>query len=259
MMERTSSSRVARCVAAALWPDVQSQRKLCRGAFAFSCAGHGGIVALLDELSLADREVQAARECGLVALVARVDDGRSCRTYCTAAGYDEGQLQAQARAYPHAVELREVWIGEEDCDWATLALVSEAVRDGMLRSGYATAEITRDYAYQTVQSWNERFLAALYPGEYEPLPDGQIAREARRQSILETGGLLLRAAWGDWEAGVPPGKVRVLFEGSDGAKRYYVMAKSTYDARQAFPFPQDVTPEEFAAVGAVTREKSSVA
>ncbi|HTB50081.1 MAG TPA: hypothetical protein VK701_03820 [Solirubrobacteraceae bacterium] len=250
MTGRSGASRIARAVAAALWPDVQSQRKLCRGAFAFSCAGHGGIVALLDEMSLAEGAVRAARECGLIALAARVDHGRSCRTYCTAAGYDRRELDRLAQSYPDAVELREVWIGEEDCDWATLALVSAAVREGMSRSGYATSEVTQEAAYQTVQSWNEQFLAALYP-DYEPLPDGQIAAAARRRSILDGGGLFARAAWGDWADGVPKGRVRVLFEGKDGVKRYYLMNNETYDARDAFPFPLEATLEEFSAVGEV--------
>jgi hypothetical protein len=157
------------------------------------------------------------------------------------------------------VEIREVWIGEEDCDWATLALVSDAIREGMSRSGYRATEITLEDAYQTVQSSNECFLAALYPGEYEPLPGGQIASAARRRSILEGGGLLLRAAWGDWADGVPSGRVRVLFEGKDGIERYYLMRERVYDARHAFPFPQEVTPEEFAAVGALTKETPTLA
>jgi hypothetical protein len=252
-IKQASSSTIARSVAAAMWPDVQSQKKLCRGAFAFSCAGHGGIVALVAELDLPADVVQAARDCGLIALVADVQ-GRRSRRYCTAAGYRESDLRKMAEDYPGQVRLLEVWIGEEDCGYATLALVSDAVREGFHRSGWTSCELTHEDVYRTVQSWNERFLQALYPGAYEPLPDGQIALASFRNAVLENGGVLLSSA-----IGTDDEQVRVTFRGKDGAERRYIMSNETYRARSDFPFPMDVTPEQFAQIGDICEVTTNVA
>jgi hypothetical protein len=151
---KTSSSTIARSVASAMWPDVQQQRKVAPGAYWFSCAGHGGVIGIVDELGLSDEIIQVARDCGLIALVADVNHGNRHRRYCTAAGYNEAELRNLAREYPTRVTLHEVWIGEEDCDWATLAYVN----DGVL----ADTSATRQEARECCERWsNADFVAAV--------------------------------------------------------------------------------------------------
>lgn len=46
---------------------------------------------------------------------------------------------------------------------------------------------------------------------------------------LSAGDSIVRAAWGDWHALVPPTMVGVLFKDLDGVERYRLVPKAEYD------------------------------
>ena len=150
---KTPAATIARSVAAAMWPTVQRQRKLTRGAFEFSCAGHGGIVALVDQLDITPEILEAARQTGRIALVGRFNLGRRTQTTCTAAGYNRASVETNAERYPAHSELREVLIAEDDCEWATLALVSPAIR--------AAFNVTEADAREVADRYFPDFVAAI--------------------------------------------------------------------------------------------------
>lgn len=56
--------------------------------------------------------------------------------------------------------------------------------------------------------------ATLHAGCAEGAARAQ-ATEDTRAAVLAGGGLLVKAAWGDWHPTVPAGEVGVLFEGRD--------------------------------------------
>jgi hypothetical protein len=254
-MRKTAPSALAR--AAVPWEDIQSQRKLAPGVFWFDCAGHGGAIAVIGVADLPTRAVDAARELGMLATVAIVSGPRR-RTYSTTRGYSSDQLRTLAASHPDQVELADVWIGEEDCDWSTLALASEPMRKGMVETGGYGAEMTperlRQAAFECAQRWNERFLAAFCPG-YEPLADGPIAREDQRARLLEDGGPLRTWAEGPRDSNkIGDGEVLVGFRDQAGNETVYRMARDTY---RAIPLDDHTTPESYAAHGEIARVNRS--
>ena len=146
-------SRIARRMAGELWPDVQPQRKLAPGVFDFSCAGHGGIVAVLDAAELPAELVGLARKHGKMEFV----------------GYYGGRLITSERYTRETFERlqesgRQVWkcwVGEEDCDWALIALASEAVCVALAEKwrGRDGAAGVRDYAVDNARRWNPDYIA----------------------------------------------------------------------------------------------------
>jgi hypothetical protein len=62
-------SRIARAVAAGLWPDVQQQTQIATGIYTFDCARHGGVVAVIGVADLPDHAVDVARRLGKIELV----------------------------------------------------------------------------------------------------------------------------------------------------------------------------------------------
>ena len=80
MFAEIAPSRIARYVAAKEWPEVQSQRKVARGVYRFSCAGHGGLVAVLPEAEAVIEHPLALRAfhaAGMVVEVGVIERGRS--------------------------------------------------------------------------------------------------------------------------------------------------------------------------------------
>jgi hypothetical protein len=173
-------SAIARKVAATEWPDVQDQSKLTTGIFNFSCAGHGGVVAVIGVAKLDERYVHAARETGFIDRVAitpnrfQIDDqgSRTVKTWSITAletHFKEGQLEKWALGLNGYMQ--EVWIGEEDCAWATIALASEAMRIGLSKrmtdpDDWMKKYGTEDYARATCKQWHPEYLDAL--GETMP-------------------------------------------------------------------------------------------
>jgi hypothetical protein len=156
----TPASQLARSVASQQWPDVQSQKKVASGTFGFSCAGHGGLVGVVDSLpaDVSEADIQAARDAGLIATVLIVHNRRK-RIYSSAAGYSAGALAAYKGQ--EGYEVREVWIGEEDCDWATLVLASDTIASGAAGKYLSgTSETVQAVAAETAERWCSKFLAA---------------------------------------------------------------------------------------------------
>jgi hypothetical protein len=242
-MRKIPPNELARTLAGALWPDVQGQERIAPGVYWFSCAGHGGAIAHLPTAGLPDEAVCVAREFGLIELVATVDNGRASRRYTTVT-YTSASLRDLAKRAPGAVALHEFWVGEEDCDWATLAISSDAICEGLARGRWKkdTAASARAYAFENAQRWNEPFLARVTPG-YVPLPDGQIARAQQRTRILEGGGHIRAST----QAGDEAGTVHVTFKGAAG-EITYAMSRTTYEA---VDLDRVATPATYAEHGAI--------
>ena len=202
------ASRIARRVAGALWPDVQQQRKVAPGTFGFSCAGHGGLVAVVGQAPFTDEQVQRFRDHGRVELAA-FGNGRSFTTVT--------HLEAGIRVWAAqpGVELYEVIVGEEDCDWALLAYESDEIREGLSAGGYFSAPITSAEVLETVEHWNPRWLGI------EPT-----AAEAGE------GEAFLRSAWGSWHERVPEGKTGVKVEYPDGRTAYGLVPHAAYEGTE---------------------------
>jgi hypothetical protein len=59
------------------------------------------------------------------------------------------------------VTLHECWIGEEDCDWATIAYVAPEVVAGGQRAGYFSQSADTEYVRGCLERWNPDFLARV--------------------------------------------------------------------------------------------------
>lgn len=152
--QRTAPSRVARAMAAATWPDVQHQTKLGPGVFDFSCAGHGGIVAVLNAANFPPEVVEVAREHGKTELIVYGFGG-----FSTTERYTRESLAEWADA--HGFPQWEVWIGEEDCDWALLVVADPTLAGPMARGWRKTPAEVAQYARENAERWNPDVLAAL--------------------------------------------------------------------------------------------------
>jgi hypothetical protein len=155
-MSKIAPSRVARTMAAQLWPDVQSQYRCAPGIYGFSCAGHGGLVAVVGAADLPADAVQAARDCNKIELVAVRHLGGNRYQTMTTAKYTAASLRAYC-AHGRA-KLYELWIGEEDCDWATIAYVAPEVLTGGQRAGYFGQSADIEYVRGCLERWNPDFL-----------------------------------------------------------------------------------------------------
>lgn len=158
MRREPTPSAIARTLAAQTWPDVQSQTKLGPGVFEFSCAGHGGIIAVLPAASFPEDAVSIARAHGRTELVVH-----GFRRYMTSERYTRESLAEYAER--HGFPSWECWVGEEDCDWALLVVAKPELADAMAaRKGYVTpktgAEILQ-YARENAERWNADILAEL--------------------------------------------------------------------------------------------------
>jgi hypothetical protein len=164
-------SAIARHVANATWPGVQTSDKLAKGIYWFTCVGHGGAVAALGEADLPDANVEAARTTGRLELVA-ITPWKGKRYYSTAARYTRESLERWARR--HDFPTVEVWVGEEDCDWAQIAYCSAEMREAM-RTKLGCSRISERDCFDSLRRWNERYLRALDPN-YEFDPDGLVMK-----------------------------------------------------------------------------------
>jgi hypothetical protein len=170
-MTTLAPSRIARTIAGQLWPDVQAQYRCVPGVYGFSCAGHGGLVAVLDAAKLPAYAVNAARECGKMELVASHPRGRGFKTYTTVR-YTADSLRKLA--LDPRVTLHECWIGEEDCDWATIAYADPGVVAGGVRAGYFSQSAFdggegNKYVRDCLKRWNLDFFTRVN-GQLEEAP-----------------------------------------------------------------------------------------
>jgi hypothetical protein len=160
-MSKIAPSRIARTMAAQLWPDVQSQYRCAPGVYGFSCAGHGGLVAVIGTAGLPADAVQAARDCGKIELAAvtLTTTGRGT-SIKTSMKYTKESLRTWTEQRTDR-ELVECWIGEEDCDWATIAYVAPEVVAGGQRAGYFSQSADTEYVRGCLERWNPDFLARV--------------------------------------------------------------------------------------------------
>ena len=154
-------SQLARRIAGSdyCWPQVQYQKKVAPGVFAFSCAGHGGMVGILPAMkNVPANLLTAARSTGKITPYVVMRDGRGktqihpryvLEMDANVAIFDDWKSRFE-------VDEIDVWIGEEDCDWATLAAIP-SVAEGMIRSGYATGTVETLDVVGCLSRWNEDF------------------------------------------------------------------------------------------------------
>ena len=156
-----SPSRIARAVASALWPDVQSQTCFAPGVYWFHCAGHGGCVAVIDAASLPPIAVDVARACKKTELALFIDYGghRRPRTEIrTSITYTAESLRETARTDPRC-RLYAAWVGEEDCDWACiLHAAPHLIAAAREKLGWA---LNDDDVDGCLGRWNAEFRDAL--------------------------------------------------------------------------------------------------
>jgi hypothetical protein len=238
-------------VASRLWPDIQRQRKIDKGVFSFSSAGHGGVIAILGEADLPPEHVAAAREVGLIETVCvlrgrgRGTRGPTTRLLSTAEGYSREQLVRLAEEEPERASLLEAWVGEEDVDWAMLFLANPALAQRAHEAEWLAGVPAPEEVRGLVQSWKEEYLAALEP-DYVPQEDGPIRRAERRRARLDAGERLLSSASGQGD-----GTVHATFRGADGSDEVWEMSNATYDAVSRAS--ESVTPEDYRPHGDITR------
>jgi hypothetical protein len=156
------------------WPDVQRQVKIADGVYGFTCAGHGGIVAVIGVADLPEAAVQAARDAGRIEF-AVFDRGRalysSGGTYVTprtAPVYQQDSLREYAARRPD-LESFEVWVAEEDCDWATVLYANDKLREAAL-GRYLAEGVTREDVEGCVLRWNTDWYEQ-FTGEKAPVED----------------------------------------------------------------------------------------
>lgn len=156
-------SRVARAVAGREWPDVQVQRWLAPGVFGFTCAGHGGIVAIVGVADLPEAAVELAREHGQTELIV-FRPGEVMYSGGSPAGlrtpiYRRESLErwARERRFPTF----EVWVGEEDCDWACIVLANDGIREGGIEARYFASGLTAEDVRGCAERWSGAFVREL--------------------------------------------------------------------------------------------------
>lgn len=157
-MKTVPPSVLARTIAGQQWPDVQQQSKVAKGVYQFSCAGHGGLIGIVSEMDVEPKYIEAARKAGLIDLVLRVPCGRQrrIRTLSSAAGYKAEDLCAWHEANQlNDSELIEVWIGEEDCDWATIAYASSEYKDALGATTHELRSLLETYRPEYLEALNE--------------------------------------------------------------------------------------------------------
>jgi hypothetical protein len=230
-MKNVAPSRVARTVAAREWPDVQAQHKLGAGVFGFSCAGHGGIVAVIGVADLPEHAVELAREFGKTELVV-FRPGEVLST-CNAQGdtpiYKRDSLAAWSAQHPH-YESFEVWVGEEDCDWSLIILANDALREGGIKARYFAETCTPEHVRDNARSWNPDFYERL-TGETVTAEQSYVVWE-REFRAAHYDDHVVDAAWGDWHKLVPSGMVAVLARReADRDERYFLVPDHEYKKR----------------------------
>ncbi len=226
-----TASRIARAVAAREWPDVQRQAKIGRGVFGFSCAGHGGIVAVIGVADLPDAAVEAARAEGLTEFV--VFHGG--KVYYTAGDgpapvYKREPLEAWAKDNPSA-DYFEVWVGEEDCAWATIVYADDSLRDGGVKGGYFSAGITREEVESSCFDWHPEYAGRLLGRPLTAAESSNVARAEWEEAHADC--YVTRAAWGSWHENVDEGTVGVVAQRKrDGDEAYFLVSDAEYQARE---------------------------
>lgn len=173
-MSNVTPSSIARRIAQRMWPDVQEQKKLTAGVYEFESAGHGGMVAILNNAQLPENAVEAARKLGMVDIYAVVRTGARRTTLTLESEYwsEESRVEYllwlnRAKNAGRLLAYGEVWVGEEDCAWAPLVVSSPTLHEAWLRSrsneqtSPEQIEALARYPRENCSRWNKDFLAEL--------------------------------------------------------------------------------------------------
>jgi hypothetical protein len=229
MASKLTPSRIARLIASQMWPDVQRQERIAPGVYWFSCAGHGGCVAVRGVADIDDQAWHLANEYRMTAAVA----------------YEHGKLKsslryngAQVRAFEGSVE---VWIGEEDCDWATIYQAHNDI-ERLIRVSVAKGmTLDADYVAASCKQWNPDFYTAL-TGETVTADESRVI--GRREFEAEHADRYVAvSASGSWHDEVPAGMVGVVatLGGSNTPDAYaaaqrFLVSKADYDTAGPFGY-----------------------
>lgn len=226
-VKKFAPSRIARTMAGALWPDVQHQQQIAKGVYGFSCAGHGGIIAVIGVADLDESAVEIARREGKTEFV-----GNYAGRLITSERYTKGtflDMQTMGDRY----QVWEVLVGEEDCDWAVV-LLSLRDTNAALASAcgkYLSETVTLAEVRNAVRDWNPDFWYGL-TGEMPTADESYVVRK-REFERDNADNYVTRAAWGDWHKKVPTGFVGVVASRkSDGHERYFLVPSADYQARE---------------------------
>lgn len=238
----SAPGRLARAVAAQAWPDVQTQQRIDRGVYGFVCAGHGGIVAVIGEADLPEEMIEAARRLGKTELVLEDHAGGRIKRWTTPR-YRAEDMRRKAGQHPDRLTLSEVWVGEEDCDWATILYANPDLIQKSIDAGYDGPGLDLAGVKGSLERWNEAFLAELDP-DYVPIPGGQLETLRRHQELLDSGAFLRQSA-----TRTPDGRTEVSFRDKDGEERGYLMDEAVYGE---IPLGVDATPEDYRRFGEIT-------
>ncbi len=88
-------------------------------------------------------------------------------------------------------------------------------------------------AKESLKHWDPDAYEAFY---HETIPEGQSRiKDEKIAKERNVNNYTTRAAWGDWQEGVPKGKVLVLAQrDSDKSEKYFLVPQSEYKASRTF-------------------------
>lgn len=173
MTAQLAPSALARRIAAQQWPDVQHSRKITNGVFEYDCAGHGGIVAILDAVDegmIPAGAIEAGKREGVVVEYVAYRAGGRIKLGTSdqyPINWDEWVQWATAHGWVVAKGL--AWVGEEDTAWSTLVTASDAMTEAYIQSrrGHLTVPFEQwaaefaTYPRECAQRWHPEYVAAL--------------------------------------------------------------------------------------------------
>ena len=133
----------ARAIAEAMWGKggTNSERTNARGAFWFSCSGHGGFI-IADE-AITDAQRDAMRKDGFEPETATRYIGWRKTVFM------HPHRMRGARIAYHATETVTYWVFEEDCNWCMPALFCGIGTKSMTEDW----KTTREHAERTYANW----------------------------------------------------------------------------------------------------------
>ena len=125
-------------------------------------------------------------------------------------------------AMPEALRTDDGWY-EEDVDYNRIIL------------GFPQyfSEKERAEAKESLKHWAPESYEAFY---HETIPEGQShIKDDRIRAERNRGNFVAKAAWGDWQRGVPKGDILVLAKReSDGTQEWFLVPQGEYRASPSF-------------------------
>ena len=95
------------------------------------------------------------------------------------------------------------------------------------------SEKERAAAKESLKNWAPEAYEAFY---HETIPEGQSRmKDERLRAERNRDNFVTKAAWGDWQTGVPKGSVLVLAKkASDGTEEWFLVPRGEYRASPSF-------------------------